>query len=230
MKKVLLFFTLFLALSATVFAQNNCSKYYPMKEGATMEYTNYNKKGKIDGITHYKVKDVTTAGSTTKAILNLKISDKKGKETYTTNYSLSCEGNLVKIDYKSLFPTQMMQQYKNMEMDISGTDIELPNHLSVGQELTDANVAVNINMSGMNLKVSVDQINRKVVSQEKITTTAGTFNYIVLTQTTKSKTMGANIELDSKLWLAEGIGIIKHETYKKNGSIMSSSELTKHSK
>ncbi|KAG1650156.1 Tetratricopeptide repeat protein 28 [Nymphon striatum] len=67
-----------------------------------------------------------------------------------------------------LFPAQMMQQYSEMdiEMDISGTDIELPNNLNVGEELADANVTINMNISGIKMEISVDQINRKVISKE----------------------------------------------------------------
>ncbi len=213
-------------------AQDVCSKYYPMVDGSSFEYTNYNKKGKIDGVTNYTVSSVTSLGAATKATLELKMSDKKGKEVYDLNYNFTCENNVVKVDYKSLFPAQMMQQYSEMdiEMDISGTDIELPNNLNVGEELADANVTINMNISGIKMEISVDQINRKVISKESVTTAAGTFDCMVITETTKSKTMGAKIELNSKLWLAEGVGMIKQETYKKNGDLMSKTELSKFSK
>jgi len=213
-------------------AQDSCSKYYPMVEGSSFEYTNYSKKGKIEGVTNYSVSSVTSQGAATKATLGLKMSDKKGKEVFTSNYSFTCEDGLVKIDYQSLFPAQMMSQYNEMgvEMDITGTDIELPNDLSVGKELADANVTINMNMSGIKMEISVDQTNRKVLNEEKVTTSAGTFDCMVITETTKSKTMGAKIELNSKLWLAEGVGMIKQETYKKNGDLMSRTELTKFAK
>ena len=35
------------------FAQNNCSKYYPMEEGTSFQYTNYDKKGKLSGTIDY---------------------------------------------------------------------------------------------------------------------------------------------------------------------------------
>lgn len=223
---------LLLLLPICIKAQDNCSRYYPMTEGASSEYTNYNKKGKIDGITNYKVTSVTSEGSATKASLDFKLYDKKGKELFSSNYSFTCEDNLVKIDYQSLFPSSMMQQYSEMDldMDISGTDIELPNNLNVGEDLADANVTIFMNMSGIKMKISVDQTNRKVLKEENITTTAGTFNCIVISETTTSTTMGANIEMNSKLWLAEGIGMIKQETYKKNGDLMSKTELSQYSK
>lgn len=232
MKKTLLLVLIGTLLTISSKAQDQCSKYYPMSEGSSFEYTNYTRKGKVDGVTNYTISSVTSEGAATKATLDLKMSDKKGKELFTSNYSFICEDNVVKIDYASLFPAQMMQQYSEMdvEMEISGTDIELPNNLIVGEDLADANVTISMNMGGITMKTSVDQTNRKVISEERVTTAAGTFNCIILTETTKSKTMGAKIELNSKLWLAEGVGMIKQETYKKNGDLMSRTELTNFSK
>lgn len=232
MKKTILFILITAFLSISIKAQDDCSKYYPMTEGSSFEYTNYSKKGKVDGVTNYTVSSVTSEGSATKATLDFKLSDKKGKELFTTNYSFTCEDNIVKIDYQSLFPAAMMQQYSEMdlEMDISGTDIEIPNNLTVGEDLSDANVTIAMNMSGIKMNISVDQTNRKVLRKESVTTSAGTFDCMVLTETTKTKTMGATIEMNSRLWLAEGVGMIKQESYKKNGDLMSKTELTKFSK
>ncbi|MFH6603618.1 hypothetical protein ACEZ3G_09035 [Maribacter algicola] len=230
-KTALLIFSLILG-TISITAQDNCSKYYPMIEGTTFEYTNTDKKGKTEGITSYKISDVSQNGGATNATFNLKYVDKKGKEVFSTAYNITCDGNMVKIDYQSLFPSQMMQQYTDMgvEMDISGTDIELPNNLKVGQELDDANVSVSMNMSGIKMKMEVDQTERVVKSKESVTTAAGTFDCYVITETTRSKTMGATQEMISKLWLAEGVGMVKQETYKKNGNLMSTTELTKFSR
>ncbi|MRI00560.1 hypothetical protein GH721_08480 [Kriegella sp. EG-1] len=226
-------FTLFLTLLCIggTFAQDDCSKFYPLKEGSSFEYTNTDKKGKIDGTINYMISDVKANGSATVATFNLSLKDKKGKDLFETNYSFSCENGLVKIDYKSLFPSQMMKQYTEMglEMDISGTDIEIPNDLSVGQELPDANVKIAMNMSGINMNVSVSQTNRKVEKKESVTTSAGTFDCFVLSENSTSKAMGVNLEFQTKTWLADGVGMIKSETYKKNGNLENKMELTKYS-
>ncbi len=154
------------------------------------------------------------------------------KDIFNSNYNITCENGLVRIDYKSLFPSQMMQQYSEMdiEMDITGTDIELPNDLSVGQELADANVSIAMSMSGIKMNTTVDQTNRKVEKKESITVAAGTFDCYLVTETNISKTMGAKIEMNTKQWLAEGVGMVKQESYKRNGNLMSRTELTKFSK
>ncbi len=230
MKKTFLVFTILVSIGCQlIYAQNNCSTYYPLEEGTAFQYTSYNKKDKADGVTDYKITKVVNSNGETTATMELKLTDKKGKEIYSSNYNFTCTGTGIKIDYKSLFPSQMMKQYEDMglEMDITGTDIELPNNLSVGQELADANVTISMNMGAMKMNIKVDMTNRKVEKKEKVTTPAGTFDCFLITETNTSKTMGATHEMQSKLWLTEGVGMVKQELYKKNGGLMSKSILTK---
>jgi hypothetical protein len=199
-----------------------------MEEGTSFQYTMTNKKGKTEGITDYSITNVENSGGVTTATMNMKFTDEKGKEIFVSDYKLSCTGDVVKIDYNSLVPAQMMQQYTDMgmEMEISGTDIELPNNLSVGQGLDDANVAMSIKMPGMNMNIKVDQLNRIVEKKESVNTPAGTYECYVITQDNVSETMGVKQTMQSKLWLAEGVGMVKQETYNKKGDLMSKSELT----
>lgn len=232
MKKTVLIFLITLCSTLFLKAQDGCSKYYPMTEGSSFQYTNYNKKGKIEGVTKYNVTAVSSEGAALKATLNFKMSDKKGKELFATDYHFTCENNMVKIDYNSLFPAHMMQRYSEMdaEMDISGSDIEIPNDLHVGKELANANVSMTMNMSGISMNITVDQTNRIVETKETITTPAGTFECFVISELTTSKTMGTTLKINSKIWLAEGVGMVKQETYKRNGELMSKTMLTEFTK
>ncbi len=228
MKKTVFIFLITLCSTFIINAQESCSKFYPMTEGSSFQYTNYNKKGKIEGVTMYNVNAVSNIESGIKATLNFKMSDKKGKELFATDYHFTCENNIVKIDYNSLFPAHMMQRYNEMdaEMDISGSDLEIPNDLHIGQELANANVSMTMKMSGISMNITVDQTNRRVENKESITTSAGTFECYVISEVTTSKTMGTTLKINSKIWLAEGIGMVQQETYKRNGELMSRTELT----
>lgn len=232
MKKTILSITIAAFMAPTLFSQDNCSQYYPMIEGSSFQYTMTNKKGKAEGVTDYNITKVENSGGGTKATMNMKLTDEKGKEIYVSDFSMTCIGNGVKVDYNSLVPSQMLKQYEDMglEMDITGTDIDLPNNLDVGQELPDANVSVAIKMMGMNMSIKVDQVNRKVEKKESVTTAAGTFECYLLTEDQLTETMGRQTATRSKLWLAEGVGMVKQETYKKNGDLTSKMELTKYSK
>ncbi|MEP3374658.1 MAG: hypothetical protein ABJL43_00945 [Maribacter dokdonensis] len=230
MKTKLLFTLAFLTCITTSIAQDNCSKFYPMNEGVSMEYTNYNKKGKVEGVSSYKVVEAINNGNVTNATMAIDLKDNKGKDAYSTTYNLTCTGNMVTLDYESLLPSEMMEQYGDMDIEISGNDIEIPNDLSVGQKLNDANVAMKISMSGINMNMTVDMTNRNVEKKESISTPAGTYDCYVLYSENRSKMMMANQVYPSRVWLAEGVGMVKQETYKKNGDLMSSTLLTAHSK
>jgi len=229
MKINLLALCLIFCFAIPISAQN-CSKYYPMIEGATFQYTNYNKKGKTESVAEYKVSDVNTSGDVTSATMFIELKDEKGKEIYTTDYNFTCTGNMVSIDYESLIPSSTLQQFEDMEMDISGTDLELPNDLSVGLELPDSNVSIQISMSGINMNTTVDMVDRKVEKQESVTTAAGTFDCYVIYSENLIKAMMVKQSFPSRVWFSEGVGMIKQESYKKNGTLLSRMELTKYSK
>lgn len=229
MKKTVFFFGLILITSLFVKAQE-CSQYYPMIEGATLQYTNFNKKGKSEGVASYMVTNVSTTGDVTSATMAIDLKDEKGKEIYKTDYSFTCSGNMVTVDYKSLVPSSMFEQYEGMEMDISGTDLELPNDLSVGQQLSDANVTIKISMSGINMNTTVDLINRKVEKKESVTTPAGTFECYVIYSDNKMKAMMVKQTFPSRVWFAEGVGMIKQESFSKNGKSIGTTVLTSYSK
>ncbi|MEM7085535.1 MAG: hypothetical protein AAF489_05090 [Bacteroidota bacterium] len=208
--------------SSTVFAQSNCSKFYPFSEGAVTELTMYDKKGKVAGIVQHAVKGVSSTGTTDVATMTQILKDKKGEEITTSEYDISCTDGLVSIDFKSLSRSEMLKAMGDFETEITGTNLDLPNDLSVGQSLPDAGVNIKINMSGINMNMDTTITERQVVGQESITTPAGTFECYVMTSTITFK-MGMS---KSKQWIAEGVGVVKTEDYNKKGKLQGSSLLT----
>lgn len=206
----------------TLNAQNTCSIYYPFEEGTSFQITNYNKKGKTEAIINYSISNVTE----TTATFNTEILDKKGKKITTSNYDIICENDLVSIDFKSMMSPDLFSQYKDIDMDFEGTNIELPNNLSVGQTLKDAEMNMTMNMSGIKMNLSINMVNRKVEGEESVTTPAGTFDCYVITYDTEMK-MGLKRIGRNKEWIAKGVGLVKSENYNKKGKLISYSELTK---
>jgi len=208
-------------ISSLSFSQSGCEAYYPFKEGAKFEITNFDKKGKKEGVVNYEITNIDNNVATIKTL----IFDEKGKEIADTEYQVACEGNTISIDFKSLMNQDMFKQYKDMEMDITGTNIELPNDLQVGQSLKDANMDMSINMGGIKMNMSINMINRKVNAKESMTTAAGTFDCFALSYNTEMK-MGMKMTFEFKEWIAEGVGLVRNESYNKKGKLMGYSELT----
>ncbi len=228
MKKIVLIIAFMFGLASTLQAQSGCSKYYPFKEGTKAEITSYDKKGKKAAIIDYTVLNRTQTAQGEVATMQSTIKDEKGKLIAETEYDVTCDGNKISIDYKSMISPMMMEQFKNMDYDISGSDLEIPNNLSVGQTLPDAQMNMKISMSGINMNMELNITNRKVIGKENVTTPAGTYDCYVLTSDTTTK-MGVTITSSSKQWIAEGVGMVKQEDYQ-NGKVSSSSLLTSFSK
>ncbi len=224
MKKALMIVT-FLSFNLIGIAQDNCSKYYPMEEGTTMQMTLYDKKNNPSGVIDYIVKE---AGDDT-ATMAFEMHDEKGKLLTSSEYNIVCREDGVSIDFSSLMSPALMEQYKDVEVDMTGTELVLPNKLSEGQTLPDADVLMNIKMTPINMKMTSKMFNRKVVSRESLTTPAGTFDCYVITYDSETK-MGVKMSSSGKLWLSEGVGMVKQETYNKKGDFAGATILTEFSK
>lgn len=206
-----------------------CNSYYPLVEGIKGQITSYDKKGKTAAIVDYSVVDVRVDNGQKIANISSTVKDKKGKPIATSNYEVSCKGEAVSIDFKSLISPQLLDQYKNLDLEITGTNIEIPNNLNVGDNLPDSNMDMIMNMAGMNMTMNISMKNRKVTGQEKITTPAGSFDCFVISYNTEFN-MGMQHNGTSKQWLAKGVGMVKQEDYNSNGKLTSSSMLTAFSK
>jgi len=222
----LITFCLFTSISI---AQSTCSKYYPFTEGAKFTYTNYNKKGKQSGEVSYKVTNVRKKGANEAMTMSAAMKDKKGKDLMDFAYDITCDGNGISIDYNSLGNMGMLKQFEQMETEISGINMILPNDLSVGQKLPDAAMNMKISM-GITMEVNVKITDREIIAKESITTPAGTFDCYVMQATTKMDMMGKNMTSITKSWFAEGVGMVKQITKGEGGKMDSSSELTKFEK
>ena len=221
MKKVIvLSISVILGLQFSV-AQNNCSKYYTFSEGTKFQLTNYDQKDKKTAVVDYVVKE----SNGDSALFAYEMFDDKGEPVLASEYWISCENDGISIDFKSLAAPGMMEQYKDMEVDLSGTNLFLPNNLSVGQTLPDADLLMTVSMAPINMKLTVKIFDREVVGEETVTTPAGTFDCIILTQSTETK-MGMKVSGSSREWYAAKVGLVKQESYNKKGKKIASSVLT----
>ncbi len=210
----------FFCITSTVISQD-CSKYFPMDEGTKFQITMYTKKDKLSGVMDYEVKEVT--GNT--ATMFYEMADEKGKMVTSSEYGITCSDDGVTIDFSSMMSPELLGQYKDMEIEMSGTDLLYPNNLNVGQSLPDADVLMTIKMPPMNMKMNMNFFNRKVEGNESVTTAAGTFDCYVITYDSEAK-MGFKMTSSNKLWLSEGFGMVKQETYNKKGALIGKSVLT----
>ena len=219
--RIIFAFTLTIVMTIPVIAQDDCSSFYPFDEGVTFQITSYGKNKKVAAITDFLVAEATSNFATFKSFLR----DKDGEVLNEATFTMSCQDDGIVVDMESLVNPNLLENYRDFETEISGTQIVIPNNLHVGQELPDARMDMRVDMSGINIKMEVTMTDRRVLGIESVTTRAGTFECYVIGYT-NTVNMGINRTTTAKQWIARGVGMVKQEDYNRRGRVTSSSELT----
>jgi hypothetical protein len=211
------------------FAQD-CKNYYFMTNNAQVQMTIYDKKGKESGVQTWTISDVKNNGAGFSSTVSTVFTDEKGKEITRSSGTYICEGGMLKADIKMSMP-QGQAPGTNSGAKMDEAYIEYPSGMAAGQTLKDANFEMDTETSGMKSHVTFNQTNRKVADKEKITTPAGSWDAYKITYDGffKIKMMiGIGVPMNMKVteWFVPGFGIVKSETYDKNGKLMGSSVLT----
>ncbi|WP_282089320.1 hypothetical protein [Aquimarina algiphila] len=223
MKNILILIAL-LMLTST-YAQDNCSKFYATQEGKKLTIYQYDKRENLEIISEYRVKEVESTGGQSIITIAMDLTDgRNNKHIISSSFKARCSGRTTHLDPESFIAPGILDQYSDMEYSITGDDISIPNHLEVDQELPNASVHMSVNAGIMNINTTTTMSDRKVIAKEEITTPAGTFDCYVITYT-NTLSMGMAKTFYSKQWISEGVGMVKEETRKSNGRLVTRSIL-----
>jgi len=222
MKKILGYLMIFI-LSATMAdsaVAQDCEAYFPMEEGAFIETYNYDKKDKLTSITRYTVLEKEVYGeNNVKVKVQLKAYDKKDEETMEGQLEMLCEDGVYYVDMKDYINPESMgiEDMEDMEITVDANNMEMPANPEVGQTLNDGYIKMSFGASGVSvMNITVNITNRTVEAIEDITTPAGTFNCVKISQDIETKTFMKNTA-KSVEWYAKNIGAVRSETFNNKG-------------
>lgn len=231
MKKILL------ALLISFFAyeaKSQCNTYFNFEEGTEYEMTHYSAKDKVTGKSLSQILSVEDNGGVLTAHIKGTAFDDKGKEITSMNFEYICDQGVLKMDLKRFIPKDMFGSDADIEFELEGDYLELPERLEIGQSLKDGMIEGKMTMEGnpamANMTMSIKIFNRKVEAKEDITTPAGSFTCYKISYDMESSTkvMGMNnkVNLKGVDYVSEGTGVVKTESYNKKGNLSSYSLLT----
>jgi hypothetical protein len=203
-----------------------CKMFFPSKEGAVIELTSYDAKNKVTGTTHQKIIGKENITNGYKIKFESETFDKKGQSQFKGQYTVKCENGTFYFEMNSMMSGESMKNYKEGDVEIKGDDLDMPSNLAVGQTLKDGTLTISMKnqaMQMMNMTMSLK--NRKVEAIETITTPAGTFECYKITYDVETKMM-FNMKSKGVQWIAKDVGMVKSESYDKNGKLAGSSQLT----
>lgn len=206
--------------------ENQCRVFFPMEVGNIREVTNYNAKGKVTGSVRQEVKQVSKTPQGVRVSVFNTMYDKKGEVISSGEIAMQCQDNEFHADAKLLLDPNTMGPFKNMDVQVESVDIIYPSKMYVGQLLPEAQVSVRAAMSGVSLPpISIRAMDRKVLAIESVTTPAGTFECYKIGYEIQVKALLSQ-KMRGTEWIAEGVGMVKSESYDKRGKLVGQTVLT----
>ena len=214
MKKLFIFLTM-LCLGATSFhAQDKCSKFYPFVEGALFTHTLYDQDGNAQGEVTYEVDQVT--GNSGRYTYTMRMG---GVIINSSQYTITCTDDGVSMELSSM-GGGMLARFANMDVDVSGTNIYIPNDLNETSVLPDANMEITMSGAPTGMNMSMRMTNRKVVGTEFLTDPNGVSRKCFILSYDTIMNRGTTMSSHTKQWLTEDIGLMKTEDYDRDGGTL----------
>jgi hypothetical protein len=230
-------YLLLFLLSGLVGWTQDCSSYLFLQQGKTIEVTIYNKKGEVAGKNVFTVSNVSNSGGVTTGTLNTQSFNKKDQPTSSSSNTIKCTGGVLQIDMKLMLPDGPPGRFSNAQVSGNGGILEYPSGMKTGDTLKSGNMVLNTNNSnggpggppgtppgpppppnpfGGSSTLTMWVYDRKVLGQEPVTTTAGTWSCIKISFKSKvsfkTGPFPTNINIEGTEWYAPGVGIIKTQS------------------
>lgn len=112
------------------------------------------------------------------------------------------------IPLNEIYRSQL-NMINNIEVLESAGDFSWPDKLNIGDKLQKAYTKIKGNVQGMDIEAEITIDGREVLGEESIQVPAGKFNCIKVKENVIVDMMGQQITVDSTMWYAEGVGMIK---------------------
>ena len=214
----------FLLANVSVKAQD-CS-YMQLRQGAVYTYNMFDAKDKPSGSVMYNVKDARNKDGGVEANVFVQTKDEKGKDIHQSEARYICNGEKFLVDMNAMLSGQQ-EAFKNMEVRGDASYIEFPTELVEATTLPDGKMHLDMYNEGQPYgSVDIAVTERNVEAKESVATPAGTFDAFriksKMNTSIKIAGIGFPTETNTVEWYAKGVGMVKQESYNKNGKKVSS--------
>jgi len=201
--------------------------FFPTKEGTVLVYKMFDKKDNVTNTTKYTIMHINRNGSDMDITYLVESIDPKEKLLFKEEITIHQKGDMLYCDMSNFVNKAAFQQNGEIpaEIQVTGNNMEIPSNPKPGDMLPDANVEMAMKMGFINMKISAQVTNRKVEAIEDITVKAGTFKGYKFSSEVNASAMGIKVKTNNIDWYAKGVGIVKTESYDKNGKLHSHREL-----
>ena len=221
MKKMLL------AIVALLACHTMQAQYFCTTQGAVLDYVNYDEAGQSlsnETVTVYNV--VKNASGESAQYLAKIVTNKTKNNTSYTLYNWNYDGNVttcqedlmygpyIKSDSDPAKYDSKARQAMAEELKLKGDNsFTIKKHASAGESIPDRTYSLISNM----LKNEINISGAAYMGEEKVSTTAGKFDCIKISYLKRTKIVLKTETVRVTEWYAEGIGLVKSESYNTKG-------------
>lgn len=203
---------------------NGEAPYHALKKGSRLVYTFYDGKGKLQGYNRQEVVEYSGTKNSVNALVHGEHVDRKGKVQSSGTVSLRYSNGNFHADLLDMLPPQGLENI-DMEAGMSGREMLLPEKLTPGMSLPEAQAVFKLKMKSGQEAVELPPMtfrvfNRRAVQAESVETPAGTFVCFRIVQTVEAEYPIIGKQLaTSIIWIGKGLGTIKSENYDAKGKL-----------
>ncbi len=224
--------TVITVIYGTASYSQQCNFYMPLVENTGAVYMSYDANGDLQGSQEMQITKVISRHDFIEASINSKQYDKNNRLMYQGEFGVKCIEDELVIDVESILDPSMMDGFNGMEVRMETRDIVMPANISEGQLLPDARADIKVISGGMTVtELNFTLKDRKVGAKEKVNVPAGTFDAYKVTYNSviESKAMGMSSKMVFTYieYHATDVGMIRSETYDKDGKKMGYTVLSK---
>lgn len=221
MKKMLL------AIVALLACHTIQAQYFCTTQGTELHYVNYDEAGQSlsnETVTVYNV--VKNASGESAQYLAKIVTNKTKNNTSYTLYNWNYDGNVttcqedlmygpyIKSDSDPAKYDSKARQAMAEELKLKGDNsFTIKKHASAGESIPDRTYSLISNM----LKNEINISGAAYMGEEKVSTTAGKFDCIKISYLKRTKIVLKTETVRVTEWYAEGIGLVKSESYNTKG-------------
>lgn len=221
MKKMLL------AIVALLACHTMQAQYFCTTQGTELHYVNYDEAGQSlsnETVTVYNV--VKNASGESAQYLAKIVTNKTKNNTSYTLYNWNYDGNVttcqedlmygpyIKSDSDPAKYDSKARQAMAEELKLKGDNsFTIKKHASTGESIPDRTYSLIFNM----LKNEINISGAAYMGEEKVSTTAGKFDCIKISYLKRTKIVLKTETVRVTEWYAEGIGLVKSESYNTKG-------------
>ena len=221
MKKMLL------AIVALLACHTMQAQYFCTTQGTELHYVNYDEAGQSlsnETVTVYNVVK-NSSGESAQYLAKIVTNKTKNNTSYTL-YNWNYDGNVttcqedlmygpyIKSDSDPAKYDSKARQAMAEELKLKGDNsFTIKKHASAGESIPDRTYSLIFNM----LKNEINISGAAYMGEEKVSTTAGKFDCIKISYLKRTKIVLKTETVRVTEWYAEGIGLVKSESYNTKG-------------